>query len=388
MAITIENVAVGFYDSVSVGPTYGNIGSISTGGPNRLIVLMFQTGRANNATDINQITSITVSGLTFTRVLHDASWLYTDPAAPSFQVASQSIDIFTAPAPTQVTGITWSSTLSGDGFVNTGTGVLFAVAGLADINNPFDTHSGLPDVNINTSGTASAPNNTISTNASDGLLVQFINNHGTSSGDTTGVVSSGWTEIGHLNNASLSSGVYMLAQSKQTTSPQSGVTFTTSYTDKFWSSVMFAFNGDTTPSGTWATTENPDVLSFRGYPGQFGETGFLNATEAQDTFSATGYPATVGRWVTGETPDSFNALGFQPISGTFNITEKPDKFAATGLGYGVSGTWASVEAVDIFAATGYTAGTGTWASTETPDTFRAIGLGVISSRTRRVFFVT
>lgn len=251
MAVTIENVTGGTYNGSGASPNSGG-GGITTSGPNRTVVIMCRTSRANVSADINQVTAISAAGLTFTRVLHDVSWTYSDPGAGGFPVASHSVDVFTAPAAVAQTGLSWTSTVSGDGFVNAGSFIEFAVAGLADITNPFDTHAGLPVINTNNSGTGSAPANTVSTNSTIGLLLQFINNHTSPSADAAASATSGWTAVTGtpFDNSGAACGAMLFAQTKQTAAPQSGLVVTAPYTDLYWSAVMFAFAGASVPAFT------------------------------------------------------------------------------------------------------------------------------------------
>lgn len=254
MAAAIENVTGGFYNGSAAQPNSSAApGGITTSGPNRTVVIVCITSRENSAADINQVTAITAAGLTFTRVFHDVSWTYSDATGDaSFPVASHSIDIFTAPAATAQSALTWTSTMSGDGFVNHGSCFEFAVSGLTDINNPFDANVTTPITQKNASGSSSALQvaGLTTTNAND-LLVAFFANHNPTT-DATPSAGTGWAQISGspIANGGGASGHHTMIQTKNVVATQAAVTVPTNYSDNYWYGVVMAFAAPSAPAFT------------------------------------------------------------------------------------------------------------------------------------------
>lgn len=215
---------------------------------------MCVTGRDNTSADINQVTAIAASGLTFTRIFHDVSFTYSDTAGdPSFPDASISVDVFTAPAPTTLTALAWTATMAGDGFVNHGTWSQFSVVGLPDLSNPFDPNVLVPVTAKNVSGTSSAaavPG--VTTTNSNDLLVGLFVNHDFNAAVTPSPAA-GWTTIvGPRQDNGGASGHWQLPVSKNFSAPQTGLTVPTGFSDDYWYGAVFAFTSDSgaAPSGT------------------------------------------------------------------------------------------------------------------------------------------
>jgi hypothetical protein len=227
-------------------------GSLSTTNDNQLAILVFVSSNESAASAVAQITSVTTNGnvLTFTRVFHDESFTFSDSAGDSgAPVATISVDIFTAPVPTQISSLGW--TAHGNGNVAHGTVMRFTVNGLADINHPFDP--AFPNVAKNLTGTASAPTNTgITTSNPGGLLFGITINHTTGGGvDTTPVPDpTGWVPIpgGTQDNSGGSSGFSLMASNKEAPTVLNNITVTDGFTDNFWYQVIFAFIGS--PGGS------------------------------------------------------------------------------------------------------------------------------------------
>lgn len=215
----------------------GNSGTFTTAGTNRVAVFVILS--ANNG-PLTQTYKITASGLTFTRVFHDRF----DNGAGAGQI---SIDIFTAPVAAQVTGQAWTATAVGDtgGYVFNWT-YAFAVAGLFDINNPFDSNALSVAVAEHLSGGASAPTVNISTTQSDDTLINLALNSGAF---TTPTVTSGWTfspitYTPYTYGSGASEASFMI-QNKAVSSPQSAAAVMGSYSDTLWYTLVLAFTGDT-----------------------------------------------------------------------------------------------------------------------------------------------
>ena len=394
MTVAVENVTGGTYHGSGASPNSTvAAGGITTSGADRLVVIMCFTGRENTSADINEVTAITASGLTFTRILHDVSYTYSDSVGdPSYPFTSTSIDIFTAPAATPLTGLSWTSTMSGDGFTNNGGVIEFAVSGLHDITAPFDTNAGLPYIAKNISGASSAPALAgFSTDQANDLLLTFAVNHNPSV-DATPSATSGWTALAGLpfdTAYSGASGQELFVQYKNVSVPQSSATITAPYSDDYWYMVGFAFTADA-PGNVWASTETPDSMSATviGYPGVVAD---LAAIEILDVLAAVGFTASVGTMIVQETPDNFAARVIRPTTGTLAVTERPDTFAAAGVGFGVNISMDITELLDIahFLVDAVQPTNGVLAATETPDRFQALGAGAVapSSQQTVIFFV-
>lgn len=256
-------VGGGTYSGNHSAPNDTVAGGIFTPADNQLVMIVCVTSREATVSDLNQVTAINTSDgrLTFTRIFHDASFTFTDSAGDSGNpVASFSLDIFAAPAPTTIpstNSIGWSGVMSGDNAVNHGTAFVISVGGLKNINAPLDP-AALPNVALNTSGTSSAPANTdvTTSNASDALFSVIINHD--ASGDTAPVAFPGWTMIGTLNNEGGASGFSLFMTTKTVTEVQSSASFTAGFSDNFWYSAILAFEtvGGSPLSATATITGN------------------------------------------------------------------------------------------------------------------------------------
>jgi hypothetical protein len=241
--LTFTTIGGGTYSGSGAYPGDAVAGSITTPAANQLVMIVCITGRDNTTLDTNAVTDIVTSGgLTFTRAFHDASFTYTDSSGDaSFPVASYSIDIFTAPAPSQITSpIFWHGTMSGS-FVNHGTAFVLSIGGLNSLSSPFDPMT--PNVASNTSGTTSTPSNTgvTTTNANDALLSLIIN-HGPTS-DVAPVPPTGFIQIANKDNPGGASGFSLLLSYLSETTIQSAITLTAGFSDHYWYSAIFALEG-------------------------------------------------------------------------------------------------------------------------------------------------
>jgi len=234
------------------GPGSVHTGALNTPDDNQLIMLICITARDVSGSPVfNEVTDITSSSLSFTRIFHD-TFTYTDSAADAaLPVACISIDIFTAPAPTQITtGITWQGHLSiSSDFSNhiSGTIAALSIGGLKDINNPFDPlldfSSPGPNVAVNTSGSASAPTNThIDTSIASATLFALTINHDTFP-NATGVAPSGWILLGDSNTSTPASGINMMLSYQTQTAILTGAEAVAWFSDNFWYQLVVAFNG-------------------------------------------------------------------------------------------------------------------------------------------------
>jgi hypothetical protein len=142
MTIAVNNVKTGTAQFSTFGGagsiSSSQVGTIDSSGANQLIVAAFISGRSQ-ATDVHnaiRVSAVNASGLTFTRKA-TYQWYYNNSALgnPSFPWGEFSIDIFTAPAASQQTAKSWTTTNTGDGIINNQQAWVFAVSGLADITN-------------------------------------------------------------------------------------------------------------------------------------------------------------------------------------------------------------------------------------------------------------
>lgn len=236
----IEHARWGTY-SVSALPTSGAVGGgIVTDGPKRCIVVICITGRDNPTPKPQTVSEIIAGGLTFTRVVHDQSWGYTDPSV-SGQVAANVIDVFVAPAVNQITSaLSWSSVMVGDGFVSHGTVLQFAVSGLKDITKPFDA-LGQPMVTAFNTGTVSTPTTAgFSSSSASALIFSVFSSH---PGAAVPTVSPGWTLFGTpVDSTGNASGHRTIAQ-YQASGPFTNATFPANFTDKWWLALTISFAG-------------------------------------------------------------------------------------------------------------------------------------------------
>jgi hypothetical protein len=248
MTITIERCTGGDFRGSGGKPDSSGGGVITTVGPNRVIVWASLTGRDNNATDYQRVTAITGSGLT---VNHPVSqdYTYNDSAAnASFPVASMHLDIFWALCPSTTASQSWSSTITGDGFVNNSSLLVFTLAG-CDPANPIDTDASNFKFASNVSGSASAPSvSGFSTQASaSGLLLLMYNHHTGGASPTIPAAPTGpggaWTLAsgqfqsggGGPSELSCSCAIQNFA------APQSSITVTGATSDNDWGALLMAF---------------------------------------------------------------------------------------------------------------------------------------------------
>lgn len=239
--VSIENLGAG--NSLLYGP------SIVTSAPNQLVMLVIITSVEDMV--LSDITGISCPDLSFTRILHDESFTYSDSTGdPTYPVASFSVDIFTAPAPTIITHSNWSIISSPLNYFNHSEAYLLVIGGLKDVNNPFDPNVLLPAITENLSGTASAPNTTVSTTEADVTLLNLTVNHTLGAGGgggTTPVQAPGWTPaIGgsvYTSGGSSSFGALVSSMTPEPPAIQNAVLFTSGFTDNWWYSASFAFVG-------------------------------------------------------------------------------------------------------------------------------------------------
>ena len=222
---------------------------------NQLYMIVCVTSNESPTSTVAEVTGVHINNnaLIFTRVFHDASFTYSDPTAnPSDPVATVSVDIFTCPVPKKMDA-TAGWTLQGNGVAAHGTIMMFIINGLADINNPFD--SAFPNVAMNTTGTASAPTNTITTSAPAEFLFGLTINHTLGGGEAAPAPDpNGWVPIPGStidNHGSGPGGFWLTATNKEAPTVLNNVTVTAGFTDSFWYQVILAFKG--TPGGTQQT---------------------------------------------------------------------------------------------------------------------------------------
>lgn len=246
MTMALEHVVGGTYNGSGASPTSGTVGTITTDGPDREIVIIAVSGRDNTTTDFQRVTAISASGLTFVNKLsQDFHW--TDNADVGFPVGSMHMDIFTAHASAQLTGLTWSSTITGDGFVNNGAGFVLPVSG-ASVSAPIDTNAANFSFSSNVSGPASAPSiSGISTDATDVLLLMPIVQHKLGGGGSTITAPSGWSLQGPvLANLGAAASQFNMAVAFKELGKQTTATFTAGSSDDFWGTAIAALAAQAT----------------------------------------------------------------------------------------------------------------------------------------------
>lgn len=239
-------------DTYSGNLTTFNGGSISTTAPNQLAMFVFISANEDATGAVAEITGLVTNGdaLTFTRIFHDESFTYSDSAGnPGLPVATLSVDIFTAPASVQIGSLGWTAT--GTGNVHQGLVMRFAINGLADIHNPFDSGhspSAFPNIATGLTGTASAPTNIgITTSTPTELLFGITLNHTTGGGGDASPApdANGWVPVpgATQDNHGGSCGFSFLAANKAVNTIQNDITVTANFTDNFWYQAIFAFVG-------------------------------------------------------------------------------------------------------------------------------------------------
>lgn len=213
MTLAIEN----FFSGTVNFATFNGSGSISSAhssalnssGANRLMVLVFGTGRSQTSGTFTSspVNTVTAAGLTWTRRF-TTSYNYNPVTIAgsgngSFPNACMAFDVWTAPAASAVSSLAWSSTTQ-DGFVNNQIVWGFAVSGLADINDPgfitaviaqnltaSNTHPEIPGVSTNASAVVlamfSARNSGFTYTAESGYTL----NQNSAGGDSTSNVKFG-----------------------------------------------------------------------------------------------------------------------------------------------------------------------------------------------------
>jgi len=372
MALAIENATQG--GSNSFASSYDCV--FTTSGVDRVVLLaiMVNSGIASRA-----VTTVTdTTGLTWQRRSQyqralDAGGGYV------------TMELWWAHAPTAVTGI--HATINLDGSANTSNIQSFAVSGCNSPTSPWDPNVSIPKFNTDISGSSNTPTvSGVSTTDTNTLLFGIC---GLVANGVTQVQASGYTLI-ISSNAEPGAGSQrsnLLTEYKALSSALSSGSVVTGNTTAYWTILADAITQGVAPN-IWASVETPDTFAANGYPGGFGKIGYIEATEAKDTFAAVGYQPVSGVWTSVEAADGFSAYGYQPLTAVWTSTERQDTFHATGFGQGVDGVLITSEAPDIFAALGNTPISGSFTTTEAPDRFSAIGSGVIRVRRRRSFFVT
>jgi hypothetical protein len=252
---SIENVLSGLYNGSGASPSSSIItlngtdpegAGITTNGPNRLVCIVCITTRENTSEDTNEVTAIAAAGLTFTRVFHDPSFVYNDPiGGTDFPIASFSIDVFTAPAVSALTNLSWTSTMAGDGFVNRGEVYQFAISDLASLTAPFDAGAAYPLTAMETTDTTSAPTISLTTSNSFDLLLTLALSH-RPVGYATAEGTEGWTVTANSpleTIGSVGSSFTSLLQFQQVSTTQSGLSVVSGWTDNYWYMLGLAFKG-------------------------------------------------------------------------------------------------------------------------------------------------
>lgn len=401
-SITYDNG--GTFNGSSAFPNSSEIGTIQTTAANQIVLICLIAGRENTSTDFQRATTINPSGggpLTssdFVKVFSQDYSFVDSTADPSFSTSSMHMDVFAALAPTQVSGQSWTSSYTGDNFINNGAGFIFGISGAytgGTVQDIFDANASNFKFASQLSGSSSSPSVTgFSTNDSNPFLIMMTAQHNLGGGSPAAVAGpTGWTttfDPGIPENNNSGSNFRMGIDTLAPGSAQSNQTYTLTSSDTIWGTVVFALASAAPASNTWASVEAPDTMAFVGFAGAPGITGELSTTEVADSFAAAGYPAAVGTWATTDGQDTFSAFGRQPIDGHMASTENPDTFAGTGVGFGETLILASTEAPDVFAAKGTVIEKveGTFNATETSDSFHALGAGANRSTKRPVFFVT
>ncbi len=157
--------------------------TISTYQPNEIIVLIFSYEK--NATALTANTP-TATGLTFQRRGGAG------PINPATRTNNY-MDVYWAPAPSKLSGTVITITTSPN--VDSASILAFGVAGIGDINTPWDPNGTLPAFSTSATSTVRPTNPSISTTNANTLMLGAyqINNGG------TGVIT-GWAIVSDFNN--------------------------------------------------------------------------------------------------------------------------------------------------------------------------------------------
>lgn len=392
MTLAIEGAATTQW---STGATSGTI-NITTSGTDRIIILVV----ASEKTGTVQSTNLpTASGLTFAL---RKTLPFTDSGG-----GDQVLSVYWAYAAAQQTAKTITINLGATpDDVSVG---VFAVSGVTNFTNPWDTNSSLPATATGNSGPPATVSG-VSTTQANSMIFGFYGtrNGPTNPGADTG---NGYASVLSLVNTGGSAYSGVFVESKLCSSAQSSLTVATanSGSSSHYTWIVDAITADgSSPSGTIAQTLGTITQSLTGTDKIIGTIAQTLGKISQAVTGTDTYPNAPGEWHSTEAADVFAAAGYQPIVAAFALTEAADTFSAyikltdkaawssteakdifVGTAYttGEGAAWTSTEPVDVFSAIGYTPSVGTFVTTENKDRFAALGIGATASAPRRVFFV-
>ncbi len=264
---SFDKISGGTYTGSGAAPSSGNSGTINTGGTNRQILIACLTARAingGNSGDFHAVSSITASGLTFTRVLH-STFHYTDSVnGGSFPDGWLSLDVFVAPAAAQQTALSWSATMAAanDTFVNDGWCCVFDIAGAGGL----DTHASNLVTSSNLTNVASAVvSGSLTTDSNNPLVIELMFGH--SAGPSTVALPSGFASTfsgaggdGHFlnptNAGATKADCFLAFQEFASAQVSASYSSATSVID--WATALIAFkelNPPTIPSRSFAAVQ-------------------------------------------------------------------------------------------------------------------------------------
>lgn len=230
-----------------VGTTNTNAGTVTltTTLPGTIVVIVANEG-VDNANPCPTVSSVTASGLTFTRRGGKNLLNY----ASNFGIAvPENVEIWWAPSAASVTSkvitVAWSGTLD-DACL-----LAFGVSGSYDATSPWDTNVSLPGFN-STSNTTTVPTKpTYSTTAADTFIFAI------SEGLTTVTPTSAWTTIATIANTgggrNCELGVFYQIVSAAQTSQQPSLTQTSA-------AAIFGVDALKLAGGAGAATWTPKII--------------------------------------------------------------------------------------------------------------------------------
>ena len=312
MSLGIENVTSTGTSGVAdnLGSPYQSTLTVSTGGTNRICVLMIY---AENNTDTAPIVSTapTSAHVTWTKAIAQQvvqSGQYNNGAPVDMEVW---VGEASAQLSGEVVTVTWSGAVDGGGII------FMAISGASSVVPFLDPNTANPQYGNGTTLTLSTTNN-------DNVLISWAID-GQSGADYAGVPSGFTQQVGFNDHNPDDWDVAVSVGTKIITSPitSSAIALTSgySYTPAY---MLFAITGDVgPPTGTWASTEVTDTTAMSGWSGPYGTWESAEAPDIMDFVTTIN-----GAWASTDTPDVWTT----PPFGAWHSTEPIDIFAATGLG--------------------------------------------------------
>ena len=251
MALTVEDAATG----ATTGGQNSQTLTVNTGGTDRICVLCIsnETGSSSSTSTVTSVTSAHVTWSLYKQVqsVHTQDWN-----------VKHDLEIWIGFAATQLSSevitVDYSAT------VDSSSVSFIAIAGSALTSAPFVDPNGSSYETVDNGASASVSTSISTTNA-DNVLVgfQFTTNRGGAPSAPTG-----WTsQVSQSNHSPSAIDLEWMVATKIVTSAQSSLstTYGGGLDNNDTTIVQFAITGDnSSPSGTWASTEATDTMSASG----------------------------------------------------------------------------------------------------------------------------